>query len=386
MTKLFRFLTVLLVALAVKTPVRPASAQPLMRSVSDVSVLHTSGLSGLIAFTLSKNNQNSIRFLDLDSGRVLEFPTPFRNVSFPAFSPDGDSLAYEGLTTKGIEVFTSRWSGESLRRVTFNTKEDGNPSFAPDGASVFYYGETKPYDSEVYQAKLYAPFTSRQLTRVGSANTVPRLSPDRSTLLYSTDRYRPSWNICFMNLSTGEDVCPFRTQRGSNCRAQWSPDGSQVSLSIEHGSTVDIYLYTVETKALRKLTDLPHKEYDSAWSPDGSYIAFAHDPTGEHKYDMKVVNVATGVVTAVAKSQGSIRYLSWAAARDYTIATNGDLCPDDSKKVKPGSCGCGQSDRDLDGDTVPDCIDDCPRDALKIHPGRCGCGVRDPASGTRVCR
>jgi Tol biopolymer transport system component len=380
-----RSLQQLLTLLIVVLPLFSANAQPLMRSVSDVSVLHTSGLSGLIAFTLAKNSQSSIRYIDLDNARVLEFPTPLRNVSFPTFSHDGDSVAYEGVTSKGVEIFVSRWNGDALRRVTFNTKEDGNPSFAPDDTSIFHYTETLPYDSEIYQTTLESPFTSKQKTKFGSANTVPRQSPDLATLLYSTDRYRPSWNVCFMNLATGADVCPFRTERGSNCRAQWSPDGTQVSLSIEHGNTVDIYLYNPTTGVSRKVTDLPHKEYDSAWSPDGAYIAFAHDPTGEHKYDLKVVSVSTGEVTAVAKSQGSLRYLSWAPAREYTVAASGDLCPDDSKKTNPGACGCGNLDTDTDEDTVPDCIDECPQDDLKIHPGVCGCGSKDISVGGKVC-
>ncbi|UCH79906.1 MAG: hypothetical protein JSW20_09125 [Nitrospiraceae bacterium] len=34
-----------------------------------------------------------------------------------------------------------------------------------------------------------------------------------------------------------------------------------------------------------------------------------------------------------------------------------DLCPDDPDKTDPGVCGCGNSDRDSDGDGIPDCID-----------------------------
>ena len=33
-----------------------------------------------------------------------------------------------------------------------------------------------------------------------------------------------------------------------------------------------------------------------------------------------------------------------------------DLCPDDDAKTSPGACGCGVSDRDEDGNGVPDCL------------------------------
>jgi hypothetical protein len=46
--------------------------------------------------------------------------------------------------------------------------------------------------------------------------------------------------------------------------------------------------------------------------------------------------------------------------QDGLDGTCGDLCPSDPNKVEPGICGCGVSDADSDGDTVPDCHDLCP--------------------------
>ncbi len=51
-----------------------------------------------------------------------------------------------------------------------------------------------------------------------------------------------------------------------------------------------------------------------------------------------------------------------------------DGCPDDAKKLAPGSCGCGKTERDADTDGTPDCLDGCPEDGRKSAPGTCGCG------------
>lgn len=37
-----------------------------------------------------------------------------------------------------------------------------------------------------------------------------------------------------------------------------------------------------------------------------------------------------------------------------------DTCPADPAKTEPGTCGCGETDDDLDGDGVPACEDNCP--------------------------
>jgi len=72
-----------------------------------------------------------------------------------------------------------------------------------------------------------------------------------------------------------------------------------------------------------------------------------------------------------------------------------DGCPTDPGKIVPGICGCGTSDRDGDGDGVPDCAvfdppdgdddgdgvpnnaDGCPFDPNKTLPGQCGCNLPD---------
>jgi hypothetical protein len=65
-----------------------------------------------------------------------------------------------------------------------------------------------------------------------------------------------------------------------------------------------------------------------------------------------------------------------------------DLCPDDSKKTEPATCGCGNPETDADGDLTPDCNDSCSNDPAKIAPGACGCGkleTDDDGDGTPNC-
>lgn len=70
------------------------------------------------------------------------------------------------------------------------------------------------------------------------------------------------------------------------------------------------------------------------------------------------------------------------------VANSDDLCPSDSDKNQPGTCGCGVAETDGDTDGTPDCSDLCPSDPLKIAPGTCGCGttdIDDDNDGTPNC-
>jgi len=52
-----------------------------------------------------------------------------------------------------------------------------------------------------------------------------------------------------------------------------------------------------------------------------------------------------------------------------------DLCPEDPNKRIPGTCGCGISDLDSEGDEIADCDDLCPFDPLNDADGDGWCGT-----------
>ena len=366
-----RFITTLIMhlTLAVSSPFF-VQAQPLIRESHDIALIGAPSLPGMLAVTMLQGSSGSvIRFLDLENHKVLAFSAPLQQVGYPSFSVDGESVAFVGMTRRGNEVFTSPWNGGKVNQITFNGVNDGNPSWSVEGDAVIHFSENRRYKSEIYSSLVEAPFTRRQLTKVGGGNTTPHVSPDNRYLLYSTDRYAPAWNVCIKDLHSQEESCPFRAGNASNCRANWSPDGSRFVFTLQRGSSFDLYLYSPTTHKKRRLTSLSHKAYDAVWSPDGEYIAFAHDSTGQLTYTIKVVRLRDKAVIPVAKAVGSLRYLSWTTARPYTVAA--DLCPKDRHKTKPGVCGCGLADTDSDKDTIPDCIDGCPKNPKKHHARSC---------------
>ena len=62
---------------------------------------------------------------------------------------------------------------------------------------------------------------------------------------------------------------------------------------------------------------------------------------------------------------------------------NHDACPTDPNKFKPGFCGCGVPDDDVDNDGFVRCRDNCPDDANEDQKDRDGDGV---GAGGMCCR
>lgn len=62
--------------------------------------------------------------------------------------------------------------------------------------------------------------------------------------------------------------------------ASFSPDGSRILFTANHGGDMEIYVVGVDGAGLLALTDNDGEDYFPNWSPDGSAIVFSSDRGG----------------------------------------------------------------------------------------------------------
>jgi TolB protein len=67
---------------------------------------------------------------------------------------------------------------------------------------------------------------------------------------------------------------------GINTSPAWSPDGRQVALTLSKDGNPEVYLLTLATGTLRRLTTWSGIDTEPTWSPTGREIAFVSDRTG----------------------------------------------------------------------------------------------------------
>ncbi len=130
-------------------------------------------------------------------------------------------------------------------------------------------------------------------------------------------------------------------------------------VAVIGASVVGAFLGLLATGCVSNLDE----EFDKA----GSYVAAAGALETDKPTYHGTENTPQPSQTAVPDS----------TAQAPPNAEGGDACPDDDKKSAPGVCGCGEPDRDSDGDGTLDCLDECPLDAQKVQPGSCGCFETD---------
>ena len=120
------------------------------------------------------------------------------------------------------------------------------------------------------------------------------------------------------------------TENGS-CQPSWSPDGTQlvfISPCRARGDFYDnsykdssLYLINADGTGQRALTTVPGADFDPAWSPDGKRIAFASLRDG--RKEIYVLTIETGAVTRLTNSTGDVENSqpSWSPLGNQIVYT-----------------------------------------------------------------
>jgi tricorn protease len=114
-----------------------------------------------IAFTASDNN---LRKLTVATKQVVVLDTShYGGFSTPVWSPDGKWIAYsksDAARTNDVYMIASSGQEKEPHRVTFDSSNDSNPHFGPDGRKLFFQrieasaGGNAPNSSQIYSVLL----------------------------------------------------------------------------------------------------------------------------------------------------------------------------------------------------------------------------------------
>ncbi len=129
----------------------------------------------------------------------------------------------------------------------------------------------------------------------------------------------------------GTGLQALTNEENGACQPAWSPDGMQlvyISPCRARGDFYDnaykdssLYLINADGSGREALTTIPGSDFDPAWSPDGKRIAFASLRDG--RKEIYVLTVATGAVTRLTNSTGDIENSqpSWSPLGNQIVYT-----------------------------------------------------------------
>ena len=244
----------------------------------------------------------------------------------------------------------------------------GGPKISPDASRVAYtVAETKMEKdkewktvTQVWVAPLAPTGNAKplQYTRGEKSASAPEWSPDGKLLAFLSDREKDGERQVWMMMADGGEAWAVTTHKGGLNGFRFSPDGKQLLLSATDQPTKDeedrkkvkddtividtdirmthLWLWDIEKKEEKRLTESKFTVSDPQWSPDGTRITYTTRPTPKADdgslSDIWVLTIASGAKKKLVENAGSTDSARWSPDGQWVAYTGS---PDTSGGVLP---------------------------------------------------
>jgi len=188
------------------------------------------------------------------------------------WSPDGKELAFVfDKTSPGqgdLEVYRVRADGKEMTPVITSDGKLSHeewPAWSPDGQSLAV-SSTRDGNQELYRIQQDGQGLQR-LTNDPGIDAHPAWSPDGQWIAFSTSRWGDLELVVMRCDGTG--LTRLTQSRGLDDYPAWSPDGKQVAFASNRDGNFEIYSMDATGKRVRNLTQDPGLDTFPTWTPDG---------------------------------------------------------------------------------------------------------------------
>ena len=232
------------------------------------------GNNGRIAF--GGIDANDRRQADIFSTRPGEgdlhqlTDAPGRDIC-PAYSPDGKDIAFCSDRTGAFEIWVMDANGKHERQVTALGNSSTFPDFSPDGRMLAFSSAPAGGRTDLWMVPTdgAAPIQVTDTPDVFEEN--PAWSPDGTTILFVRIAGDFSGGqLWTRDVATGQETQLTFDPTFKDQTPDWSPDGTRIAYAADD----DIWIMDADGSDQVNLTKTPDVEFGTAFSPDGTHIAF----------------------------------------------------------------------------------------------------------------
>ncbi|MBS0545835.1 MAG: Tol-Pal system protein TolB [Proteobacteria bacterium] len=181
--------------------------------------------------------------------------------SAPAWSPDGSQLAVV-LTKDGLsQLYAINADGSGVRRLASSSGIDTEPAWAADGN--IYFTSDRGGSPQIYRVSS-AGGSAQRVTFDGSYNVTPRPSPDGRQLAFIT-RNNGRFQVAIQDLASKQTTILTDSARDES--PSFAPNGRMILYATESGGRGVLAAVSSDGRVKQRLTVQAADVREPAWGP-----------------------------------------------------------------------------------------------------------------------
>ena len=217
---------------------------------------HVSPDGTRVAFSGVTREGWQLQMYSLELGRLVSFPRFGGDNYSPAWSSDGQNLAFSSSRSGNTEIYTVGSAGGNPRRLTDSKGPDVSPTWNPKTNAQIAWVSGRTGLPQIYTMASDGTNAAR-VTDQGYAVS-PSWSPNGQFLAFAWVRhYGPgepgSSDIYVMDVASKQWV-QLTHDGGHNDFPSWSPDGRHIVFQSKRGGKTQIWSMLADGSELRQLT------------------------------------------------------------------------------------------------------------------------------------
>jgi Tol biopolymer transport system component len=263
-----------------------------------------SNSSDHVIFVSNRTGSTELFLLELNSAQVSQLTDTGRGKITPATASGARVAAFAAREGSSYELFTAQISSTwrtrrpllaAVNRLTVNTLEETNPTLTADGSMMAFSANGK------IEMMRFDGQQRRELVAADSySNVAPAISPDGKWVAFLSNRTGAN-ELWLVNTETKE-LRQLTKDSGAIGGINWSANSQRIvfTTTATTSKLTGIALADVATGAFQVLTEAGDGE--AAISPDGSRIIFTSNRSGDP--ELYLLSLATNAVRRLTHNPG----------------------------------------------------------------------------------
>jgi len=204
-----------------------------------------------IAFESDRGDGNTVGVYRITlgvAGSVLLSADSAYQTGQPAWSPVGTRIAFvSNRDGDGLDIYVMDPNGANVTRLTSDAANSSQPAWAPNG-SLIAFASDRSGNAEVWVMDSVGA-NATNLSNNSAQDLGPSFSPNGQKIAFMSDRDTPGFAIWVMNANGSS---PVRVGPGDPpCELpQWTPDGQRIAFDCDG----DIFVVNADGTNLQRIT------------------------------------------------------------------------------------------------------------------------------------